>query len=107
MLSETHPSYSKYRLPTILCGNKVLPHPQKLFDNETLRAICYHLYNLKNVKQHSRRSVTFDKVAGLHQIARSITYVKWNLFTVGSMQFSNYSTIASLEANHNMLLLYK
>ena len=28
-------------------------------------------------------------------------YVMWNLFTVGSIQFSNNSTIASLEANQN------
>ena len=28
-------------------------------------------------------------------------YVMWNLFTVGSLQFPNDSTIASLEANQN------
>ena len=28
-------------------------------------------------------------------------YVTWNLFTVGSLQFPNDSTIASLEANQN------
>ena len=28
-------------------------------------------------------------------------YVMWNLFTVGSLQFCNDSTIASLEANQN------
>ena len=32
-----------------------------------------------------------------------LCYVLWNLFTVGSIQFSNYSTIASLEANQNRL----
>ena len=31
-----------------------------------------------------------------------LCYVEWNLFTVGSLQFPNDSTIASLEANHNM-----
>ena len=30
-----------------------------------------------------------------------LCYVMWNLFTVGSLQFSNDSTIASLEANDN------
>ena len=30
-----------------------------------------------------------------------LCYVMWNLFTVGSLQFSNGSTIASLEANQN------
>ena len=30
-----------------------------------------------------------------------LCYVMWNLFTVGSMEFSNDSTIASLEANQN------
>ena len=28
-------------------------------------------------------------------------YVMWNLFTIGSLQFSNDSTIASPEANQN------
>ena len=31
----------------------------------------------------------------------------WNLFTVGSMQFCNDSTIASLEANQNRPKLTK
>ena len=30
-------------------------------------------------------------------------YVMWNVFTVGSLQFCNDSTIASLEANQNRL----
>ena len=30
-----------------------------------------------------------------------LCYVTWNLFTVGSLQFCNDSTIASLEANQN------
>ena len=30
-------------------------------------------------------------------------YVMWNLFTVGTLQFCNDSTIASLEANQNRL----
>ena len=30
-----------------------------------------------------------------------LCYVMWNLFTVGSLQFSNDSTIASLETNQN------
>ena len=34
-----------------------------------------------------------------------LCYVMWNLFTVGSIQFSNYSTIALLEANYNWLFL--
>ena len=33
-----------------------------LFKHETLCVICYHLYNLKNVKK-PRMSVTFSKVA--------------------------------------------
>ena len=30
-----------------------------------------------------------------------LCYVMWNLFTVGSLQFPNDSTIASLEVNQN------
>ena len=30
-----------------------------------------------------------------------LCYVMWNLFTVGSLQFCNESTIASLDANQN------
>ena len=30
-----------------------------------------------------------------------LSYVMWNLFTVGSLQFCMDSTIASLEANQN------
>ena len=30
-----------------------------------------------------------------------LCYVMWNSFTVGSLQFPNDSTIASLEANRN------
>ena len=30
-----------------------------------------------------------------------LCHVMWNLFTVSSIEFSNYSTIASLEANQN------
>ena len=30
-----------------------------------------------------------------------LCYVMWNLFTVGNLQFYNYNTIASLEANQN------
>ena len=30
-----------------------------------------------------------------------LRYVMWNLFTVGSLQLCNDSTIASLEANQN------
>ena len=32
-----------------------------------------------------------------------LCHVMWNLFTVGSLQFPNDSTIASLEANQNRL----
>ena len=34
-----------------------------------------------------------------------LCYVMWNLFTVGSLQFCNDSTIASLEANQNRVSL--
>ena len=30
-----------------------------------------------------------------------LCYVMWNLFTVGSLQFPNDNTVASLEANQN------
>ena len=30
-----------------------------------------------------------------------LCYVMWDLFTVGSLQFSNDSVIASMEANQN------
>ena len=33
-----------------------------------------------------------------------LCYVMWNLFTVGSLQFPNDSTIASLEGNQNRCL---
>ena len=39
--------------------------------------------------------------AMVKNIAAMLLYVKWNLFTVGSLQFSNDSTIASLEPNQN------
>ena len=35
-----------------------------------------------------------------------ICYVMWNSFTVGSLQFPNDSTIASLEANTNSFIVF-
>ena len=36
-----------------------------------------------------------------HAAVQFVCYVMWNLFTVGSLQFCDDSTIASLEANQN------
>ena len=36
----------------------------------------------------------------LETLLHLLRYVMWNLFTVGSLQFPNDSTIASLEANY-------
>ena len=42
-----------------------------------------------------------SKICYFFQSIVMLCYVTWNLFTVGSLQFPNDSTIALLEANQN------
>ena len=62
--------------------------------------------NVRSEKCHSRNcpSENFPTEKCLRETVRRgnamLCYVMWNLFTVGSLQFCNDSTITSLEANH-------
>ena len=44
-------------------------------------------------------SQSYENIALIGDFNIMLCYVMWNLFTLGSLQFCNDSTIASLEAN--------
>ena len=80
-----------------------------LYNLNTSKNFDYHYWNYNRFDlnnwsdEECRGDLRFYKadVYRLFEELNLLCYVMWNLFTVGSLQFFNDSTIASLEANQN------
>ena len=69
---------------------------------------------LNKIKHFRNTTVNPMRNSPMHKICTTklvilwkYCYVMWNLFTVGSLQFPNDSTVASLEANQNQIFFKK
>ena len=59
---------------------RILMLYQEIFTYVMLCVIWYHLYNLKNVEQHSWNSVTFSEVAGFTTKSNAALWVLFTLY---------------------------